>query len=928
MNKIIKKISLVLTLVMLVLTIPFGTNIFAAEESVYSLSQGEEGLLRYLGIIDETPINYDKQITRGELAHIAAGVADIKDTAIEKQAFYDVEAEHKYYQEICALAQMGVVSGNGFGYFMPDSVVGDAEISKIFASILGYRETGHYGSYIGVAKSAGILDGVQMDNVVTYGEALEMAYNTLHCSMVEVFVSIDGSSVSYGVNEGFLALEYYHGLVMQKGILEGADGTELGKVNSKIELGTVLINDRIYKCSSADALLGQAVTFYTKCIDSRTGETSDVIEYIHASKKNDIFTVDPDDVILGETSYQKFVYYQNDVKKEVKLGANVKCIINGMAYESDFIANGKLKPNAGTITLIDNDFDKKYDVILIESYHYVLAKSVDDERGVIQYERDANGNAGEWNYSDRDEINMVVSDNGRKILPSSLTGGAPIVVKMSENTEGLLKIDVQPLRTVVEGPVEAMSSEYITVAGKRFTMANSGAFVQNVDRIKLNDNVQVYTHLGKCVAIVHSAGDEYVHGWLVGAWKETAAFSESLNFRIINRDKTMVDYVSKERLVIDNAAYNNVDTILTKLNEAARTMINYDAAYPQWQMIRYKLDSAGLVSHIDTVLAGTILSENELYGMVDSAMTPVTHSIETGKAEDQYLRDSYLGGNYYYISYTRSFYTDPQGELPQQVACTVPASYTSWTVPIDTSVRNNPDYYWASRSGGPDSQQTGQVEFYSVNEDVLIPKYAVFYSGVTETGSEPETSGRPSVVSGKCEVLTANDDVVTEIELISYNGTAATYTLAEHIDADSIDVGDLIFTRQNATGTQIIAVTSVWKYGDAVAGWKHEGSEATHRAKSVLRAYNTIGGTVLSMTDDVISFTTSSPDNMEKANYNHYVTNASTQYFIYNENDRFTKFKVGSAADLLTYDRAGADADEVIITYQNGQLNYVYIIKK
>ncbi|MBR2916590.1 MAG: S-layer homology domain-containing protein, partial [Clostridia bacterium] len=647
MNRIIKKISLVLTLVMLVLTIPFGTNIFAAEESVYSLSQGEEGLLRYLGIIDETVINYEKQITRGELAHIAAGVANIKDTAVEKQAFYDVEADHKYYQEICALAQMGIVAGNGFGYFMPDGVVGDAEISKIFASILGYRETGHYGSYIGVAKSAGILDGVQMDNIVTYGEALEMAYNTLHCSMVEVFFRVDGTSYSYTVNEGYLAVEYYYDLVMQKGILEGADGTDLISVNDKVELGKVLINDKLYKYASADALLGQAVVFYTKRLDRRTGETSDVIDYIHSNSRNNIITINPDDIILAETSYDELSYYKNDKKVKAELGAAVKCVINGIAYDGDFIGNGKVKPNAGTVTLVDNNFDEKYDVILIESYHYVLAKSVDDERGVVQYERNAAGVAGEWNFSDREEIRMVVSDNGRKILPSSLSGGTPIVVKVSENTEGLLKIDVQPLRAVVEGPVEAMSISggYITVAGKKFELANSSAFVKNVDRINLNDNVQVYTHLGKCVAVVHSAGDEYVHGWLVGAWKETAAFSESLNFRIINRDRTVSDYVSKERLVIDNVGYKNADTILTKLNEAARTMINYDASYPQWQMIRYKLDSAGNVSHIDTVLAGTILSENELYGVVDSAMAPVTHSIETGKAEDQYLRDSYLGGS-------------------------------------------------------------------------------------------------------------------------------------------------------------------------------------------------------------------------------------------------------------------------------------------
>ena len=923
MKRFIKKISLALSLIMLVLTIPFGVNIFAEEQSVYSLTEGQEGLLRHLGILGESVVNYDKQITRGELAHIAAGVANIKDTAINEQVFYDVNPEHKYYQEIGALSQLGIVAGNGYGYFMPDSIVGDAEICKIFASILGYRETGHYGSYVGVAKSAGITENVEMDNIVTYGEALEMAYNALHCSMVEVHL-LNNGGVSYVKNSELLAVEYYHNLVMQKGILEGADYTELTKVNDEIEKGKVMINGRIFTCDSADNLLGQAVVFYSQRANRRTGDTADLIEYINSNSRNTVLSVDPAEIILAETDYDTLAYYENDKKKEVELDV-VDVIINGMAAP-DFEIND-LKPDAGKVTLIDNNFDEKFDVILIEKYHYVLAQSVDAEKGIVRYARDAQGNSGVFGDPNREDVRFTASDNGRKILPSSLTNGAPIVVKISENTEGLLKIEVSPLRVAVEGAVKALSDEEIKVENKKFKFADASALLVK-NEVSINDRVQVYTHLDRCVAIIHSSGGNYTHGWMVYAWKTQEAFDEYLTFRIINRDRSMIDYTVKERLVIDNNPYTNSDTILGKLNESAMACTKgadganraYSAEYPHWQMVRYKLDSAGEISHIDTVLAGKKLADDELYGVVDETGMEIATS---------------LNGNYVFSSTNRSFYTDAS---PAELVCTLPSSFTTWTVPLDASVRDNPDYYFPSRTGGPTQDTAAYVGIFSADTEARTANYALYYHNVTEEGTTGTLSGNfPYIVADKCITLGSEGEPVTQIDVINQTGTITTLYLSEYLSeeiaagrADDVNIGDMIFFQRNPKADKTVAIKHVWKVGDVTSGLINSESNIANKLPA-LTGYKTLGGTIIDIKDGIVDFTTSMENSggieaME--NFNRYLANGSTVYFVYDPNDRETLFRIGDSTDLATYANAGIDADEVFIAHQTGTIKFIYIVKK
>ncbi len=930
MKRFINKISLALSLIMLVLTIPFGVNIFAAEQSVYSLTEGQEGLLRHLGILGESEINYDKQITRGELAYIAAGVANIKDTAINEQVFYDVNPDHKYYQEIGALSQLGIVAGNGYGYFMPDSIVGDAEICKIFASILGYRETGHYGSYVGVAKSAGVTDNVEMDNIVTYGEAIEMAYNTLHCSMVEVHL-LNNGGVSYVKNSDLLAVEYYYGLVMQKGILEGADNTELTKVNSTIEKGKVMINDRIFTCDSADDLLGQAVVFYSQRANRRTGETADLIEYIHSNPRNTVLSVDPAEIILEETGFDALVYYENDKKKELELDV-VDVIINGMAAPDFEISD--LKPDAGTVTLIDNNFDEKFDVILIDKYQYVLSKAIDAEKGVVRYAyfvKNEDGSfeekTGTFGDPEREDVRFAATDNGRKVLPSSLAGGAPIVVKISENTEGLLKFTVEPLRVKAEGKVTALGTDYISVEGKKFKLINSDALLLK-NKVSTGDMVSIYTHLDRCVAILHTSGDNYVHGWLVAAWNTEEAFNEYLTFRIINRDRTMIDYTVKERLVIDNEPYTNSDTILDKLNESAMACTKgadgsdraYIESYPHWQMVRYKLDSNGLVSQIDTVLAGTKLADDELYGVVDGTGIEIAAS---------------LNGNYVFTSTNRSFYTDSS---PAELVCTMPSTYTKWTVPLDESVRMNPDYYFTSKSGGPTQDTAAYVGIFSANTEERRANYAFFYHNVTELGTTGTLSGNfPYIVADKCETLTGDGEVVTQIDVVDQTGTVSTLYLSEYLSEeiaagrmDDVNIGDMIFFQNNPKGDKTVAIKHVWKIGDVTSGLINSEANVANKIPA-LTGYKTLGGTIVDIKDGIVGFTTSMENSGGIAameNFNRYLANGSTVFFVYDPNDREARFKVGSQTDLLTYADAGVDADEVFIAHQAGTLKFIYIVKK
>ncbi len=162
-------VSIVSAMAIVVSTL-FGVGVSATEpESVALLSIEQENFLRYLDIITVDEIDYNQELTRGELAELVVRVGKIPEYAGGETFFFDVPSTHKHYKDIYALAGANILSGDGNGFCRPDEGVLPVELCKVFSVILGYEVIGHFDDYRRVANRIGISDGIEFGEKVTYG---------------------------------------------------------------------------------------------------------------------------------------------------------------------------------------------------------------------------------------------------------------------------------------------------------------------------------------------------------------------------------------------------------------------------------------------------------------------------------------------------------------------------------------------------------------------------------------------------------------------------------------------------------------------------------------------------------------------------------------------------------------------------------------
>jgi len=105
--------------------------------------------------------------------------------------------------------------------------------------------------------------------------------------------------------------------------------------------------------------------------------------YVEANDRyTDEIIISADDIENVNTTSRKIEYILGNKTKTVDYSPVVKVIKNGK-YFADYQKSDLMIKN-GSLRLIDNDKDKKYDVIFIENYSYIIADGVLPSKNLIQ----------------------------------------------------------------------------------------------------------------------------------------------------------------------------------------------------------------------------------------------------------------------------------------------------------------------------------------------------------------------------------------------------------------------------------------------------------------------------------------------------------------------------------------------------------------
>lgn len=310
--------------------------------------------------------------------------------------------------------------------------------------------------YIKTARSNGILKGVKSidpNTEITYAEAGKLIYNTLKAPLVTV--SFENGGYTYKVDND-------KNLITEKLSFYKVTGT----VNatclyampgySKTQETTIVIGDSEYKISQQNMInyFGMNVTAYYKYNEDEDSSTIVRIEERYADAA---ICLEPDSV---ENFNKDGRYdYLNDAGKDKT--ANIE---KDAAYFYNYeyletksqIDNAVFVPDTGTVTLIDNDNNGKYDVVLILNYEVRVVETAKDDSVYSKFGesavdsksaeiRDTNGTKyDDTSFLSEGDVIQVIFDDDGETAKYITVGGSTIEGKITyvrtSGNEPIIKI--------------------------------------------------------------------------------------------------------------------------------------------------------------------------------------------------------------------------------------------------------------------------------------------------------------------------------------------------------------------------------------------------------------------------------------------------------------------------------------------------------
>ena len=270
---------------------------------------------------------------------------------------------------------MGLISGYSDGTFRPNNNTSIMEAAICFIRVLGYNVKaealgGYPTGYYEIIRETGLLKNINKgyNELLTYEDAVKIVYNALHTKVMKP-TGVSNEGTEYKVQEDLILLNDAFGYYFVEGVVNGIDITNLVGEND-LPPYTVLIGDIPYYTGSYDLrnLLGYNVRAYYN--HEYVGEK---IKFaFKTNKKNneniinipDIMSIENGKLITEDLDGNRESYSYNENAPVIYNGTNTSEEFNTKIYND---ANGK-RLN-GTVKLIDNNGDKKADVVVINAYH-------------------------------------------------------------------------------------------------------------------------------------------------------------------------------------------------------------------------------------------------------------------------------------------------------------------------------------------------------------------------------------------------------------------------------------------------------------------------------------------------------------------------------------------------------------------------------
>lgn len=599
-----KIISLILALTFIFTYPTFSLAQDVASSDIFMPS--DYGLLSTLGIMNVDENNYNLALTRQEFAKIIFKLITNSDLYKEDYTvpFYPDVTNPEYIGYVNEMVRLKVINGYSDGTFKPENEITLEEAVTFIIRAIGYdikaeANGGYPTGYLQEARNTGLLKGISMNTgeTLTFLECAKLIKNTLLAKLQQKSgFSYDGS-VSYTEKE-YTILNSVYRIDVIRDVVNGIDLTKLSG-ESTVAPWHILIGKKELDIGKLDPkeYLGMEVNAYYSIDD-------DILIHIEKTDRNNITVIDVKNIksidnslnIITENGYTKNIEY--------KYGILTAFIYNYGISKNPFTLDTFVGKN-GTLTLIDNNSDKIFDVIKADVYYDVICDYVDTSSQLV-YDI-ITGTAVSVDMTDENPYIDVFDTSGnfvdiRTIKPYDVLS---VFETLPEHEQKYVKIIVS--KNVVTGSVGEISHDdygriVTSVAGNKYTFTKEAMdyFGTNYDAGK--KYVFSLNFEGYIAAVKDNATELMLFGMIINYYVEETPIDRTIRIIYMSQDGKKQETGLRKWVTIDNIKYKNDDLNLLKhLDKSADIDFGEKAKCNGTQVIKYQLDTNRNLSFIDTV---------------------------------------------------------------------------------------------------------------------------------------------------------------------------------------------------------------------------------------------------------------------------------------------------------------------------------------
>lgn len=601
-----KKLLAVFTAVMIWL---LNINVFAvtadsAMSGIYSESYERDiELVKSLGIMkgyEDGSSGAERNITRMEFAAIIVRLLGNEDMArtYTKSIFSDVD-DNSWGKGYVAVAHyLKYIDGNGDGTFGPDNNTTFDQAYKIMVSALGYKDDaqnigGYPEGYLLMAGKLEITKGLESgDTYITRGAVARLITNSLGVKVLDA-AEMDGRekhSQSKSDETLLEKLEFYRA----EGILTAVYGINTGSGivlnKNQIKIGNEIFDTVIADCSP---YILKRVRYYAK----KNEDGADTVCFMEERKYGkDELIVDAEDIDRDATTLSEFVYY-NSVKNKFyteKLPEDLIIIYNGDLVSTADYRVELLKPDSGSVMLIDSDDDGRYEYAVVYEYEDYVVEAVNLPKVYDIFSKTL--------YFDN-AVTLGVFLDGTEVKLEDIQLGDVLSVAESINGE---RVRIEISRETVSGCIDIKSKDeagrtVYTVDGTEYPFAgrynreyeNGSAKIKRLD---VGDSVKLYLDVfGKIAASeLTETGKSGAYGYLIDMYRGSRP--EEVVVKLMTTENKMEIFNCTDRMVFGR---NTASGYTTKRFYASEI---YDMLRPNdkitMQIVKYSLDDKGRMTKL------------------------------------------------------------------------------------------------------------------------------------------------------------------------------------------------------------------------------------------------------------------------------------------------------------------------------------------